>query len=342
MPTWKWVIPKNINLNQRIDQLITIAVNCNWGKWTLSDSEAPTLSRSQIQRLIKDHQIMLENSPVKSNSKPKTGQTITLKFLAPKPINTSPENIPIEILFEDKDLAVINKPSGLTVHPSTTQKENTLVNALLFHIKDLSGIGGNLRPGIVHRLDKFTSGVMVITKNDKAHINLSETFSKHNIVRKYLALCYCSLENSNKKIINTLIARNPKDRKKMSVSDNKGKRAITEVKLIEEYGLPKKKPFASLIEAQLQTGRTHQVRVHLTNLGCSLLGDPTYGKPTSKQNKWKNLPLDIQKIVKALPGQSLHAKVLGFKHPRTKKELYFEAPPPLHLQNLLNALKIYK
>jgi 23S rRNA pseudouridine1911/1915/1917 synthase len=252
-----------------------------------------------------------------------------------------PEDRPLDILYQDEHLVVVNKPPGLTVHPSETQAEGTLVHILLHHVRDLSGIGGETRPGIVHRIDKNTSGALVITKTDVAHRGLADTFSRHEIERAYWALCFGSPAEPSGRI-ESLIGRNPNDRKKMSMEVKEGRRAVTHWRRIEEYGRSGAKPFASLVEARLETGRTHQVRVHLTGLGHSLLGDPTYGTPSERAPKWLAVPFEIRTLVLRLPGQALHARVLGFAHPVTGEKLRFEAPVPPQFAAVQEALAKYR
>lgn len=299
------------------------------------------LSRSQIQKLIDSGKISVNGKSITANSKIPTGAEITVSIDPPTPMEVLPENIPIQILFEDEHLIVVNKQPGLTVHPSDTQMNSTLVNALLYHVKNLSGIGGKLRPGIVHRIDKDTSGALVVTKDDLTHQGLSKLFATHDIQRKYWALSYSS-PAWEKQTIKTTIGRSLQDRKKMAVNVEDGREAISHFLKIEEYAQAAKKPFASMIEATLLTGRTHQVRVHLNHLGHSILGDPVYGTPSSSQHKWTALPIEIQKAVNDLPGQALHARVLGFVHPITKKELYFEAEPFPELEKTIQLLRTYR
>jgi len=233
---------------------------------------------------------------------------------------------------------VVNKPQNLTVHPSTTQTEGTLVHILLHHIQDLSGMGGVLRPGIVHRIDKDTSGALVVTKTDAAHRKLTEDFAAHTIERVYWALCYGAPAASDKPTrIESWIGRNPKDRKKMSMKVKTGRKAITYYQPKMIFSHPSKSPFACWLEVTLETGRTHQVRVHLTGVHHSILGDPVYGTPTMHHPKWLALPENVRNAVKNLPGQALHARILGFEHPITRKKLRFEAEPPEAFQKVLNA-----
>ncbi len=299
------------------------------------------LSRSQIQKLIESAAILVNGNSIDSKTKIRKGAEISIKIADPTPIEVLPENIPIQILFEDEHLIVVNKQPGLTVHPSDTQASGTLVNALLHHVKNLSGIGGKLRPGIVHRIDKDTSGAIVISKDDLTHQGLSKLFATHDIQRRYWALVYGS-PKWQQQTLKTTIGRSPNDRKKMAVNVNDGREAISHFTLLEEFAQSSKHPFASLIEAKLQTGRTHQVRVHLTHLGHSLLGDPAYGNPSENQAKWKALPVEVQASVKGLPGQALHARVLGFVHPITKKELYFEAEPYAEFLKTLLSLRAFR
>ena len=321
-------------LKQRLDKLIPTLLSKGLGSW---DGATPTaFSRNQVQKWIESGYLSL-NQKLQLDSKKllKIGDHLELNLPKPTELELSPEDRPIHILYQDKDIVVVNKPPGLTVHPSETQKEGTLVHALLHHIKDLSGIGGKLRPGIVHRIDKDTSGALLITKNDNAHVVMSETFSKHDIDRTYWAICYGS-PKWDKKTIETKIGRNPNDRKKMAIDVKNGKTAITHFRVLKRFG-----PFASLIEAKLETGRTHQVRVHLTHLQHSIMGDPVYGKPSSQNTKWKQLPEEIKNCVVKLPGQALHAKTLGFKHPITNQNLSFSAEPFTEFNSLLDSLKKY-
>lgn len=295
------------------------------------------LSRSQIQKLIENGSILINSKKIAAKTKINRGAEIEVSVSAPTELEAKPENIPIHVLYEDEHLIVVNKQPDLTVHPSDTQASGTLVNALLYHVKNLSGIGGKLRPGIVHRIDKDTSGALVVTKDDLTHQGLSKLFAKHDLERKYWAIVY-GAPKWTEQTLKTTIGRSPSDRKKMAVNVPGGREAISHFKVLKEFVVPGagKSPFASLIEATLETGRTHQIRVHLTHLGHSLLGDPVYGTPSDSQAKWKNLPLAVQSAVRELPGQALHAKTLGFVHPITKKELLFEASPFEAFEKLLS------
>jgi 23S rRNA pseudouridine1911/1915/1917 synthase len=340
---WIWKIaPESEGQTQRADRAIFEAIESGFGEW---QGESLPCSRSRLQKLIEEGNVTLNGVPLsKANIKLTTGAKIVIDFPAPRPLGVLPEDKPIDILYQDEHLLVVNKPPGLTVHPSDTQSEGTLVNILLHHVKDLSGIGGALRPGIVHRIDKDTSGALVITKTDRAHQALVETFAKHDIERAYWALCYGSPPRASGPVkIEGNIGRNPTDRKKMTILKHDGRHAVTYYRPVEEYGLRDacKAPFASWLEVTLETGRTHQIRVHLTSIGHSILADPVYGTPSEKQPKWLALPEDVREAVRAMPGQALHARVLGFKHPVTGEKLYFEAEPPPEFRALLLALKKY-
>ncbi len=343
---WKWRVDAELIKKGRADQMILQAFQLGLGEWLekcehpLSKKNSTALSRNLLQRLIKEERVTSKGIPIKANSKLRLGDEVQIEFLTPKNLELIPENHPIDVLYEDPYILVVNKSPNLTVHPSSTQTEGTLVHALLYHIKDWPGIGDTHRPGIVHRLDKNTSGALVIAKTHAAHQALIHDFSHHTIERRYWALCYGNLPSSLK--IESLIGRSPSDRKKMSMQVKRGRRAITLFKVIEKYEQSRQEPFACLVEATLETGRTHQVRVHLTGAQHSILGDPTYGTPSTRHPKWLALPEEIRKKVTALPGQALHARILGIQHPISRKLLRFEAPPPQAFSDLLNSLRQYK
>ncbi len=340
MSTWLCTVQKVKEERFRADQWIMNALELNLGEWK---GEPITCSRSQLQRLIAEKKVLVDGQSITSNTKMKLGSKVQIDFPPPEPLDLKPEDHRLDILFEDSHLLVLNKPPGLVVHPADQgKKEGTLVNALLFHIKDLSGIGGKLRPGIVHRLDKDTSGALVVTKDDETHRHLSEIFSKHDIERTYWALCYGAPPEGKIHKIETTIGRHPTHRQKMAVNVKGGREAISYARRLEVFSEKGKLPFACLMEVKLETGRTHQVRVHLTHLGYSLLGDPVYGKPTSQQKKWLDLPDDVRARVGELSGQALHARVLGFTHPMTQKNIRLEAEPYLVFQKLLDTLRKYK
>lgn len=334
---WAWTLTADTDpalLSERADKAIIRALKEGLGE----PEEGIECSRSHLQKLMEAGAVTVSGAPLVPRAKLSIGDQIVIEFPAPRELVARPENIPLEILFEDSHLVVVNKPQGLTVHPSITQADGTLVNALLYHIKDLSGIGGVLRPGIVHRIDKDTSGALVITKTDAAHRKMVEIFSAHHIERAYWALCY-GVPKELSGTIDTLIGRCPTDRKKMSCQVTSGRRAISHYKVLEQFTTEKGALAASLIEVRLETGRTHQVRVHLTSLGHSILGDPAYGTPTDRATKWLALPARVREAIRALPGQALHARVLGFAHPITGTPLRFEAPPPEAFIQTLETLR---
>jgi 23S rRNA pseudouridine1911/1915/1917 synthase len=349
-PSWTWKIPgagdPGSPGDSRADRALTEAIEAGFGEWSgLEDEESPPrASRSRVQKLIDEGAATCDGRKLRSNAPLPAGSEVRIDFPEPLPLELVPEDRPLDILWQDEHLVVVNKPQGLTVHPSETQATGTLVHALLHHVKDLSGIGGVARPGIVHRIDKDTSGVLVITKTDAAHLKLSELFSRHELERRYWALCYGSLAGASgmEKRVETLIGRNPNDRKKMSAQVAEGRRAVTWIRQLEAYGVPSAKPFASLVEARLETGRTHQVRVHLTEEGHSLLGDPLYGVPSDRAPKWLALPPAVRERVRGLPGQALHARLLAFDHPITGQRLRFEAEPPEAFRLLLETLRGYR
>ncbi|MBU6374649.1 MAG: RluA family pseudouridine synthase [Bdellovibrionales bacterium] len=338
MEPWIWIwtpAAASSNTSERADVAILRAFQSGLGSFQAGDpSAAPALSRSQLQKMMELGLVTLNGKALSAGGKLIANVEVRLEIPPPKTMELTPEDRPLTILYQDEHLAVINKPPGLTVHPSETQRDGTLVHALLHHIKDLSGIGGVLRPGIVHRLDKDTSGALVISKTDIAHQRLVETFAAHRIERRYWALCYGVWRANGETKLESKIGRNPNDRKKMTTNVKEGRNAITWVRSVETFGT-----HACWLEARLETGRTHQVRVHLTSAGHSILGDPTYGAPTSKNSKWLALPVAVRNQVRTLPGQALHARILGFDHPVTGEALLFEAEPPDHWKELLSALR---
>ena len=299
-------------------------------------SQLKELSRTRIQTLIRDRHVWLNNILVKNPSKKiKNKDQIKINFPVPKETLIKPNKIPLDILHDDDDLVVINKSPGVVVHPGAGNYEKTIVNGLLFYYqKNLSSIGGKLRPGIVHRIDKDTSGVIVVAKNDEAHINLSKQFENHTIKRKYEALVWGSIKPQNGKI-KERISRSIRNRQLMAVRKEKGKIAITKyktLKIFQNKDLPK----ISLIECQLETGRTHQIRVHMNFKGNPIVGDKSYGK---SKKKFKKIDLNIEKKLSSLNRQALHAKSLGFLHPKTKKEIFFEAKRPNDFDDLIKSHK---
>lgn len=278
----------------------------------------PDQSRSYIQKLIKDEQVTVHNQKIKFNYKVQSGDQLRVELPKLQEPDILPEDIPLDILYEDEDVLVINKPKGMVVHPSAGHYSQTVVNAVLFHCKgQLSGINGVLRPGIVHRIDMDTTGAIVICKNDKAHQILAEQLKEHSITRKYRALVCGNMKEDTGTIVGA-IGRHPIDRKKMAINEKNGKPAVTHYKVLERFGN------YTYIECQLETGRTHQIRVHMASKGHPLLGDTLYG-PTK-------CPFKLQ-------GQCLHAMVLGFMHPSTGEYMEFEAPLPNYFIHLLQNLR---
>ena len=293
-------------------------------------------TRSFLKKLIEKKQVILNNKITSSPStKVKYKDLIIVNIVEKNTKDIAPKKIDLNVIYEDKSILVINKPRGMVVHPGAGNYENTLVNALLYkYKKNLSDINGTLRPGIVHRIDKETSGLLVIAKNNFAHANLGEQFSKHTIERKYLCLAWGVVRPLNGKI-STLITRDKKNRQLMTVSDINGKKAITNYKTIKVFNI-KDIPKISLIECKLETGRTHQIRVHLKYKGTSLLGDKQYGK---KNIKFKKINNEFFMKLNKLSGQALHAKTLGFIHPVTKKWMSFNTDLPDGFKKILNLLK---
>ena len=295
------------------------------------------LTRSFLKKLIEKGQVKLNKKTLTSPStKVRVKDQISINIVIENDgQNIKPKKIELDIVYEDNDILVINKPKGMVVHPGAGNYENTLVNALLFkYKKKLSNVNGPLRPGIVHRIDKETSGLVVIAKNNLAHSNLGEQFSNHSIERKYLCLTWGVVRPLNGKI-STLISRDKKNRQLMTVSEINGKKAITNYKTIKVFDI-KDIPKISLLECELETGRTHQIRVHLKYKGTSLLGDKQYGK---KNIKFKKINNDFFNRLNSLSGQALHAKTLGFVHPKTKKWMNFNSELPDGFKKILNLLE---
>ncbi len=278
--------------------------------------ELEGISRSYLQKLIGEGLILVNQKTVKSNYKVKTGDSLLVQIPEAAPVDIQPEPMDLDIVYEDSDLLIVNKPVGLVVHPAHGHYSGTLVNGLLAHCTDLSGINGKMRPGIVHRIDKDTSGLLMIAKNDMAHQHLAAQLKEHSIKRAYYALVQ-GVISEPAGLVDAPIGRHETDRKKMAVTFKNSKEARTHYYVKERFAKN------SFIECRLETGRTHQIRVHMAYLGHPLVGDPLYG--TRKNN------LDF-------PGQALHAYALGFVHPRTGEELYFEAPLPEHFQSVLKTL----
>lgn len=286
-------------------------------------------SRAGIQRLIENGHVLVDGSPVRPSHKLKGGEQLEVEIPEPLPAEPLPESIPLEVLYEDSDLIVINKEAGMVVHPGPGTASGTLVNALLAHCTDLSGIGGELRPGIVHRLDKGTSGVLVVAKNDRAHQALSAQFSVHSVKRIYQALIYGTPQEDSGKI-EGIIGRHPTERLRLSGKARHGKHAVTRWRVKERYNR------VSLVELRLETGRTHQIRVHMTEAGFPLLGDPLY----PDGGRINNIPdTQLRGMISRLGRQALHARCLGFIHPTSGEYLEFTVEPPQDMQELLAYLR---
>ena len=288
--------------DERIDKCISMLID--------------SLSRSYIQKLIKGEAVTVNGKIVKGSYKVKTDDEVS--FLLPKVVEPSilPEDIPLDILYSDEDVVVVNKPKGMVVHPAAGHYTGTLVNALMFHFKDeLSGINGVMRPGIVHRIDRDTTGSLIVCKNDKAHNDIAKQLKEHSVVRKYHAICY-GVIREDMGTINQPIGRHPTERKKMAINPN-GKHAVTHYKVLKRFNK------FTYIECELETGRTHQIRVHMASIGHPLLGDEIYSNRKS--------PFHLE-------GQTLHAKILGFKQPTTGEYIETDAPMPEYFRHLLEIL----
>lgn len=276
----------------------------------------PDFSRTKIQEIIKNKNVMVNGKVEKASSKVYENYVVDITLEDAEPMDILPENIPLNVVYEDSDVIVINKPSGLIVHPSAGIYQGTLVNALLYHCKDLSGINGVQRPGIVHRIDKETSGLLMVAKNDKAHQSLSEQLQEHSVIRRYWALVHGVIPHDYGRI-EAPIGRDKNDRKKMCCTDKNSKEAITNFKVLERY------EDMTLVECRLETGRTHQIRVHMSYIGYPVYGDPQYGLRKDDTTH----------------GQYLHAKILGFIHPTTKEEMVFDSELPDYFDNKLKDLR---
>jgi len=273
-------------------------------------------TRTQVQKWIKEERVTVEGEPVKANYKLRLGDHIILKVPPPAELEIKPEDIPIHIVYEDQDVIVIDKPRGLVVHPAPGNYSGTIVNGLLYHCKDLSGINGVLRPGIVHRIDKDTSGLIMVAKNDKAHLSLAQQLQEHTVERKYIALVHGTFPHEVG-TVDAPIGRDPKDRKKMAVVFENSKHAITHFVVKERFKQH------SLIECRLETGRTHQIRVHMQYIGHPIVGDPKYGKGDTL----------------GMNGQALHASTLGFVHPRSGERLIFQSEIPHDMSAVIERLR---
>lgn len=300
-------------------------------EWTISSDEAKTridkfitdrmpegFSRSQIQQWIVSSHVTVDGQSVKANRKLSEGELVSVRIPDLSAAAIEAEDIPLNIVYEDSDLIVVNKPSGMVVHPAAGHYSGTMVNALMHHCTDLSGINGELRPGIVHRIDKDTSGLLMVAKNDKAHASLSQQLKDHSVTRKYIALVHGNIEHDHG-TIDAPIGRASQNRKMFTVTEKNGKRAVTHFAVVERFG------DFTLTELRLETGRTHQIRVHMKFIEHPLVGDPMYGRVRAKAS--------------FVQGQALHAAVLGFIHPTTGEYLEFQAPIPEDMEQELLALR---
>ncbi|MFC0473102.1 RluA family pseudouridine synthase [Halalkalibacter kiskunsagensis] len=302
MEQFEWTVTTD-QASERIDKFLT-TMNESW-------------SRTQVQIWIKEEHIKVNNAKVKSNYKVASGDVVTLEIPEPEKLEIIAENIPLEIVYEDEDVIVVNKPRGMVVHPAPGHYTGTLVNALMYHCKDLSGINGVIRPGIVHRIDMDTSGLLMVAKNDHAHESLVEQLKAKTTRRLYKAIVHGIIPHQHG-TVDAPIGRDKKDRQSMTVTEVNSRDAVTHFTVLETFDQ------YTYVQCELETGRTHQIRVHMKYIGYPLAGDPKYGP--------KKKTLDIR-------GQALHAAVLGFIHPRTGKEMLFEAPIPEDMKQLLHQLR---
>lgn len=285
---------------------------------TVVSDSFPDLTRSAVQKLIADSNILVNANPVPKNYKVRPGDVIEVAIPEPEPLSVEPQNIPIDVLFEDDDLLVVNKPKGMVVHPAPGNPDGTLVNALMYRCAgSLSGINGVIRPGIVHRIDKDTSGLLIVAKNDFAHVNLAEQIKEHSFAREYRAVVHGNIKDDTGTVC-APIGRSPKDRKKMAVTDKNSREATTHYEVIERF------PGYTYIKCRLETGRTHQIRVHMAYIGHPVAGDLVYGP--------KNTPTELK-------GQCLHAGLIGFIHPRSGEYIELSAPLPDYFQKFLRKLE---
>jgi len=289
---------------ERIDKLVTESLE--------------DVSRTAVQQWIKDGHVSVNGKHVKPNYRAEEGDEVRVIVPEPEIMEIEPENIPLDIVYEDEDVVVVNKPRGMVVHPAPGHMTGTLVHALLYHCRDLSGINGVMRPGIVHRIDKDTSGLLMVAKSDRAHASLSAQLKAHSIKRKYIAIVHGKVEHLQG-TVDAPIGRDPKDRKMFTVTDRNSKRAVTHFAVLEHIGN------FTLLELALETGRTHQIRVHMKFIGHPLVGDPLYGREKDR--------------TRYIDGQALHAGVLGFVHPVIGEYMEFEAPLPDDMEQLLARLR---
>lgn len=285
----------------------------------LSTLKEPEISRSYAAKLLKEERILLNGKPAKASTKLKAGDVLSLDLPAPVALDVEPEDIPLDIIYEDQDVLIVNKPKGMVVHPAAGHAQGTLVNAVMYHCgSELSSINGVMRPGIVHRIDMNTTGLLVVCKNDQAHKSLAAQLKVHSITRRYVAIVIGNLRE-DEGTVDAPLGRSKKDRKKQAIDELNGRPAVTHYHVLERFG-----GAYTLVQCTLETGRTHQIRVHMASIGHPLLGDEVYGP--------KKCPFDLQ-------GQCLHAQVLGFIHPRTGEYVEFSSPYPAYFEELLTKLR---
>jgi len=324
MTNYSFIVTQDFN-NKRIDQVVA--------------NQYPKISRTKVNKIIKSNLLKLNgrifNDP---SAKVKLGDQIEFENLQEEIVDLVPKKMDLKIIFEDEDIIIIDKPIGMVVHPGAGNFENTMVNGLLYHCKNkLSGISGEDRPGIIHRIDKDTSGLLVVAKNDQAHAFIAKQFEEHTIKRSYLVFVYGILRPLHGRI-ETLIGRNKTNRQKMSADVSKGKEAITNYETLEVFKGSKILDI-SLVKCVLETGRTHQIRVHMSHKGNPILGDQTYGK---KIKKLRGVDQEFEGILKSLKRQALHAHTLGFIHPRTNQDVFYASELPEDLNKLKNRLETLK
>lgn len=319
---------------------LATAEEAGWRLDRFLAQKLPDLSRSRIQALIAAGHVACGRATIgDANRRIKPGETYVVTVPPPAPAEPQGQEIPLNIVYEDDDLIVVDKPAGLVVHPAAGNLDGTLVNALIAHCgASLKGVGGVARPGIVHRLDKDTSGLLVAAKNERAMRSLAKQFAAHAVERAYHAVVW-GCPRAREGLIEGQIGRNPFDRKRMGVLRGGGKEARTRYKVLERFG-PPTRPFASLIECRLETGRTHQIRVHLTHLGHPLIGDSTYGRARQVPRAKTEAEEAAYRAVAEFPRQALHAWLLGFHHPSLQKTLRFESPWPEDIEGLISALRL--
>ena len=324
MTNYSFIVNEDLN-NKRIDQVVA--------------NQYPKISRTKVNKIIKNNLLKLNGNTFNDPSaKVKMGDQIEFENLQKDRVNLVPKKMSLKIIFEDEDIIIIDKPIGMVVHPGAGNFENTMVNGLLYHCKNkLSGISGEDRPGIIHRIDKDTSGLLVVAKNDQSHTFIAKQFEEHTIKRSYLVFVYGILRPLHGRI-ETLIGRNKTNRQKMSADVVKGKDAITNYETLEVFKGSKILDI-SLVKCVLETGRTHQIRVHMSHKGNPILGDQTYGK---KIKKLRGVDQEFEDILKSLKRQALHAHTLGFVHPRTNQDVFYASELPEDLNKLKNRLETLK